>query len=142
MHPEITSSPAPETREVLEKKQVEQESDTLNEEEMEDLKLMRTQSTSTLEGQTPGGKWKSLFRMYKEWDRETKIAKGQYLVETKGEQTYASIDEEVAQVRSAIFALKQKKQLPASEEQLLSSLQKRLKSLIDARKVLVNKEGK
>lgn len=109
---------------------------------MEDLKLMRTQSTSTLEGQTPGGKWKSLFRMYKEWDRETKIAKGQYLVETRGEQTFASIDEEVSQVRAAIFALKQKKQLPESEEQLLASLQKRLKSLLDARKVLVSKERK
>lgn len=91
------------------------------------------------EQQTANLRWKKLLSTLKESGREAKIAKGQYLVE-KSDQTDKLVDEEIAQVRSAIFALRQKKQLAKSEEELLTSLQKRLKTLWDAKKLLVSGE--
>lgn len=77
--------------------------------------------------------------MLKESGREAKIAKGQYLIE-KSDQTDKLVDDEIAQVRAAIFALRQKKKLAQSEEDLLASLQKRLKALWEAKKLLVSGE--
>lgn len=111
------------------------EDDTMTEQEMANLKLMRTESTSTLEGQTPQNKWKSLFKMFQEWKRETNIAQGQYMLGTRAD---TSLEEEITKVRAAIVSLQHKKTLPTSEQELLSSLQHRLQQLLKAQKTLAN----
>lgn len=102
---------------------------------MTNLKLMRTDSTDTLEGKPAKHKWNSLFKMFQEWKRETSIAQAQYAMASG---SGAFIDDEITKIRAAILALQRKKNLPASEEDLLHKLQIRLQQLIKAQKSLVN----
>lgn len=109
--------------------------DTLTEEEQQNLKLMRTESTGTMEGQSAKGKWQSLFKMFQEWKRETNIAQGQYALRSDSE---ALIEQEINKIRAAIVSLQQKKTLPPSEKELLANLQHRLQQLMKAHHTMVN----
>lgn len=102
---------------------------------MAELKLMRTESTGVLEGQTPKSKWQSLFKMFQEWKRETNIAQGQYALNNA---TNTHVDEEIVKIRAAIVSLQQKKSLPPSEHQLLAQLQQRLQHLMRVQRTLAN----
>lgn len=109
--------------------------DTLSDEEMSQLKLMRTESTGVLEGQPAKTKWQSLFKMFQEWKRETNIAHGQYALQNPAD---ALLTEEIVKIRAAIHSLQQKKVLPPSEQQLLQQLQQRLQHLVRAHRTLAN----
>jgi hypothetical protein len=109
--------------------------DTLTEEEQQNLKLMRTDSTGTLEGQPAKNKWQSLFKMFQEWKRETSIAQGQYALRS---DSATVIDQEITKVRAAIVSLQHKKTLPPSEQELLSNLQHRLQQLMKAQRTMAN----
>lgn len=109
--------------------------DTLTEEEMAELKLMRTESTGVLEGQPAKSKWQSLFKMFQEWKRETNIAQGQYALNNS---TSSMLEEEIIKIRAAIVSLQQKKSLPPSEQQLQTQLQQRLQHLMRVQRTLAN----
>lgn len=113
----------------------EHEDDTLTEEEIANLKLMRTESTGTLEGKPAKQRWQSLFKMFQEWKRETSIAQGQYAL---GGGSAKYLDEEINKVRAAIVSLQHKKTLPPSEQELLGELQHRLQQLLKAQRTLAN----
>lgn len=40
----------------------------------ENLKLMRTRSTQSMEDKDPKERWQSLFKMFKEWKHQTTVA--------------------------------------------------------------------
>lgn len=109
--------------------------DTLTDDEMAQLKLMRTESTGVLEGQPAKTKWQSLFKMFQEWKRETNIAQGQYALKNSAD---ALLHEEIIKIRGAVVSLQQKKALPPSEQQLLHELQQRLQHLIRAQRSLAS----
>jgi hypothetical protein len=111
--------------------------DLLTEEELQNLKLMRTESTGTLAGKTPKHKWNSLFKMFQEWKHETNIAQGQYAVSGAGGSNDA-IEDEITKIRAAVLSLQRKKSLPPSEQELLANLQARLQHLLRAQKALAN----
>lgn len=111
------------------------EDDLLTDEEMANLKLMRTESTSTLEGQTPKSKWQSLFKMFQEWRRETSIAQGEHILDSK---LNTNLDAEVTKIRAAILSIQQKKIIPENDKKLLIQLQQRLQTLVKAQKMLAN----
>jgi hypothetical protein len=92
------------------------------------LKMMRTQSTATLDNQTPAERWHSLFRMFQEWRHNTTLAEAQHIVQRKGDVKQLK-REEVAKLRAAIYNLQQKKKLSASDEALLHQLTHKLKML-------------
>lgn len=52
------------------------------EDEEDQMKFMRTKSTETLQGQSSQDKWKSLFKMFKEWKHQTTVANAQYVYVT------------------------------------------------------------
>ena len=116
---------------------VQMDDDLMTEEELQNLKLMRTESTGTLAGKTPKNKWQSLFKMFQEWKHETNITHGQYAVSGAGAANEA-IDAEVVKIRAAVLSLQRKKSLPPSDEELLSALQARLQHLLRAQKALAN----
>lgn len=102
---------------------------------MQELKLMKTESTGALEGKPAKNKWQSLFKMFQEWRRETSIAQGQYVLHNSATDF---LDEEIVKVRAAVLSLQQKKALPESEQMLLADLQQRLQQLLRAQRTLAN----
>jgi len=102
---------------------------------MANLKLMRTESTGSLEGKPAKQRWQSLFKMFQEWKRETSIAQGQYAL---GGGSAKYLEDEINTVRAAVVSLQQKKTLPPSEHELLVNLQHRLQQLLKAQRTLAN----
>eukprot|EP00029_Vermamoeba_vermiformis_P000144 TRINITY_DN10161_c0_g1_i1.p1 TRINITY_DN10161_c0_g1~~TRINITY_DN10161_c0_g1_i1.p1 ORF type:complete len:231 (-),score=82.72 TRINITY_DN10161_c0_g1_i1:68-730(-) len=97
------------------------------EDEEDQMKFMRTKSTETLQGQSSQDKWKSLFKMFKEWKHQTTVANAQYVIKNhQGE----ALDEEIRKVRSAVITLKNQKKLSETDQNLLKMLQRQLKSLM------------
>eukprot|EP00010_Vexillifera_abyssalis_P004735 CAMPEP_0201552008 /NCGR_PEP_ID=MMETSP0173_2-20130828/12197_1 /ASSEMBLY_ACC=CAM_ASM_000268 /TAXON_ID=218659 /ORGANISM="Vexillifera sp., Strain DIVA3 564/2" /LENGTH=307 /DNA_ID=CAMNT_0047962399 /DNA_START=27 /DNA_END=950 /DNA_ORIENTATION=+ len=87
--------------------------------------LMRTQSTQTLKDKPASEKWAGLFRMFREWKHQKKVAEATHIIGRKE----TMLDSEIAKLRAAVFTLKQKKHLSSSDKQLLLILTKKLEAL-------------
>eukprot|EP01121_Diplochlamys_sp_Union-15-3_P011934 TRINITY_DN3506_c0_g2_i1.p1 TRINITY_DN3506_c0_g2~~TRINITY_DN3506_c0_g2_i1.p1 ORF type:complete len:240 (-),score=57.91 TRINITY_DN3506_c0_g2_i1:96-815(-) len=99
--------------------------------ESKNPKLMRTPSTEDLKSLQPQTRWQSLFKMFREWKRQTNIAKAQYMaVSSPVVSNPKKTDKQIAQLRTAIMALREKKRLSPSDQELLVTLQNRLKKKI------------
>jgi len=97
--------------------------------------FMRTKSTGTFEQQPPNEKWKSLYKMYKEWKYQKGLADAQRLAsqglapEPNSQAAATFLKEEKTKLRQSIYAMRQRKNLSASDQQLLQVLQQKLKAL-------------
>eukprot|EP01121_Diplochlamys_sp_Union-15-3_P011933 TRINITY_DN3506_c0_g1_i1.p1 TRINITY_DN3506_c0_g1~~TRINITY_DN3506_c0_g1_i1.p1 ORF type:complete len:101 (-),score=18.34 TRINITY_DN3506_c0_g1_i1:55-357(-) len=92
---------------------------------------MRTPSTEDLKSLQPQTRWQSLFKMFREWKRQTNIAKAQYMaVNSPAINNPKRTDKQIAQLRTAIMGLREKKRLSPSDQELLVTLQNRLKKKI------------
>jgi len=92
--------------------------------EPENLKLMRTTSTSSMEGKDATQKWHGLFRMFKEWKHQNTVAQAAVLM--KGTER-AQVNDEIIKLRTAIYSLRQRKNLSATDQQLLQGMSEKLK---------------
>ncbi|KAL6076173.1 hypothetical protein QOT17_003080 [Balamuthia mandrillaris] len=90
------------------------------------LKMMRTKSTNTLENQNPSQRWQSLLRMFKEWRHNTTVAQAQHIVANEDKELKR---EQIAKLRAAILSLQQQKSLTQTDKLLLEQLRNRLRTL-------------
>jgi len=105
----------------------------LDDRELDDLesqKFMRTKSTNTLKEQPPAQKWHSILKMFREWKQQSTIAEGQSVVaRTESNPSLVNPEEDIAALRSAIFNLKNRKNLSKSDKALLQKMTQKLKEL-------------
>jgi len=99
-------------------------------EDLESQKFMRTKSTNTLKEQPPAQKWHSILKMFREWKQQSTIAEGQSVVaRTESNPSLVNPEEDIAALRSAIFNLKNRKNLSKSDKALLQKMTQKLKEL-------------
>jgi len=105
----------------------------LDDRELDDLesqKFMRTKSTNTLKEQPPAQKWHSILKMFREWKQQSTIAEGQSVVaRTESNPSLVNPEEDISALRSAIFNLKNRKNLSKSDKALLQKMTQKLKEL-------------
>jgi len=100
---------------------------TMDDNEIESAKLMKTKSTQDVDKKDAQGKWQSLFSMFKEWKFQTGVAEASRLVKQSSQRKL--MQEEIVKLRSAIYALRQRKHLNISDQRLLDQMTKTLKDL-------------
>lgn len=95
--------------------------------------FMKTKSTSNLDVQQPSDKWKSLYKMYKEWKYQKDLAHAHRLA-ARGlcfapNSAEAYVSEEKTQLRKTLYAMRQQKNLSVVDKRLMDVLQQKLKVL-------------
>merc|ERR1712213_34781 len=96
--------------------------------------FMRTPSTQTFDNQPPREKWKSLYKMYKEWQFQKEVAEAQRMASQgvappDSEAAVVLLNEEKNKLRQAIHSLRSRKQLSEADQRLLVVLQEKLKAI-------------
>eukprot|EP01091_Cochliopodium_minus_P003848 TRINITY_DN13800_c0_g1_i1.p1 TRINITY_DN13800_c0_g1~~TRINITY_DN13800_c0_g1_i1.p1 ORF type:complete len:236 (-),score=74.53 TRINITY_DN13800_c0_g1_i1:62-769(-) len=94
----------------------------LDDEDLAQLKLMRTESSEQMKGKSAQEKWKMLFSMYKNWKTNNDINEASLTLSENDEK-------EKKKLRQAIGILNNKKFLNPSDEKLLKKLQSKLRAL-------------
>lgn len=94
----------------------------------ENEKLMRTKSTQSMQNLSAQQKWQSLFKMFKEWNHQTTVAQASQLVGGRG-LANDSVQEEIIKLRSALYSMRQRKNMSASDKVLMEQLTVKLKGL-------------
>jgi len=106
-----------------------EESDVPDHETMEfppeNLKLMRTGSTQSMEQKDAKERWQSLYKMFKEWKHQTSVAEAAQIVKHKDKAQ----ESEIIKLRAAIYSLRQRKQLSHTDQKLLNEMSARLAEL-------------
>ena len=97
----------------------------INDDDLAQLKMMRTESSDILEGKPPEQKWSYLFGMYKKWKTNNDIEEASIVGVSTAEQR----EQEVKKLRQAIKLLQNKKTITSSDAKLLKKLQGKLKAL-------------
>jgi len=101
--------------------------------------FMRTPSTQTFDNQPPREKWKSLYKMYKEWQFQKEVAEAQRMASQgvapppDSEAAVVLLNEEKNKLRQAIHSLRSRKQLSEADQRLLVVLQEKLKAINNIR---------
>merc|ERR1712130_643076 len=101
--------------------------------------IMRTPSTATFDKQPPREKWKSLYKMYKEWQFQKEVADAQRMASQgvapppDSEAAVVLLNEEKNKLRQAIHSLRSRKQLSEADQRLLVVLQEKLKAINNIR---------
>jgi len=124
--------------------------------DLDTLKFMRTKSTQRLKDQSPGQKWSSMMKMFREWKTQKAAASAQKylsaaedrqhgaptaavssasssssssLLVGSGTHARSAVADEVATLRTAIKNLRLKKELSRADQLLLKKMTARLKEL-------------
>ena len=94
----------------------------MDDEDLVQLKLMRTESSEQMKGKSAQEKWKMLFSMYKNWKTNNDINEASLSLSQNDEK-------EKKKLRQAISILNNKKTLTPADEKLLKKLQGKLRAL-------------
>jgi len=93
----------------------------------ENEKLMRTGSTQSMKNLSAEQKWKGLFKMFKEWNYQTKVGAASRIVTTGNN---GSVQDEIIKLRAALYQLRQRKNLTESDKLLMEQMAVKLKGLM------------
>jgi len=105
------------------------EHDVMDEDEINATeKLMRTQSTQSMKNMNAQQKWHGLFKMFKEWKYQTNVGQASRIV--SGNDQAGSVDEEIIKLRSALYAMRQRKNLNKTDQDLMDQMNVKLRGLI------------
>jgi len=91
-------------------------------------KLMRTSSTQSMKNMNAQQKWQGLFKMFKEWKYQTNVGQASRIV--SGNDQAGSVDEEIIKLRSTLYAMRQRKNLNKTDQDLMDQMNVKLRGLI------------